>query len=173
MSDEATMDGGHASDMSVELSQQPNSIFRRALLGGYKIQDVEQYTERANQVIENLMEENKELKVKIDSLREGGITMRTALASAVNFSENIADAARRETTHILDSAKAQQQRTDDEEFGTPQTLAQEIEALRTHRDRITSELNNALESHIRLLDSIETNLISEDTLKKVNELLKL
>ena len=159
---------------SVEISQQPSPLFRRALLGGYKVQDVDQYEERTKQIIDSLTEENKALKVKIDELREGGITMRTALASAVNFSENIADAAKRETTHILESARAQQQRMDEEgDLGAPQTLSQEIEALRSHRDRITSELNNALESHIRLLDSIETNLLSDATLKKVNELLKL
>ena len=162
-----------AASNQLEVAQQPNSVFRRALLGGYKTQDVDQYVERSKEALDTLIEENKELKVKIDQLREGSITIRTALASSLKFSENISDAAQRETHTILEQAKAATTRFEQEIKGATGTLANEIEALRAHRDRLTSELNQTLESHIRLLDTIESNSMSESSIAKANELLEL
>ena len=51
------------------------------------------------------------------------------------------------------------------------SLAQEIAALRSQRDRLAAELNASLDSHIRLLSAIETNSIPEIERAKVNSLL--
>lgn len=184
-SEEAIMDHGDyeeipeeveindAASNELEVAQQPNSVFRRALLGGYKPQDVDQYVERSKEALDTLIEENKELKVKIDQLREGSITIRTALSSSLKFSENISEAAQRETSSILEQAKAATTRFEKEIAASTGTLANEIEALRAHRDRLTNELNQTLESHIRLLDTIESNSMSEASIAKANELLEL
>ena len=54
-----------AADMGVETSQSPNSLFRRSLLGGYKVLDVDQYVEKAKEVLDAVIEENKELKTRL------------------------------------------------------------------------------------------------------------
>ncbi|MFP6583730.1 MAG: DivIVA domain-containing protein [Candidatus Hydrogenedentota bacterium] len=188
MSDEATMDNaGDFEDLAegisgmeqdeqgneLEVTQQPNSVFRRALLGGYKTVDVDQYIERSKDVLDTLIEENKALKVKIDQLREGSITIRTALASSLKFSENISDAAKRETKTMLDHSRSSAQRFEEEVSHSNGTLSHGIEAIRSHRDRLTAEVNTTLECHIRLLDTIETNSMTEASRAKANELLEL
>lgn len=157
----------------LEVTQQPNSVFRRALLGGYKTKDVDQYIERSKEALDTLIEENKELKVKVDQLRESSITIRTALASTLKFSENISDTAKRETSNILDHARASAERFREETATLGASLSSEIEALRKHRDRLTTELTTTMESHIRLLDSIESNTLTESSRATANELLEL
>ena len=39
----------------LEVAQQPNSVFRRALLGGYKTKDVDQYVERSKEALDTLI----------------------------------------------------------------------------------------------------------------------
>ncbi|HIA46684.1 MAG TPA: hypothetical protein EYN96_01610 [Candidatus Hydrogenedentes bacterium] len=157
----------------LEVTQQPNSVFRRALLGGYKTKDVDQYIERSKEALDTLIEENKDLKIKIDQLRESSITIRTALASTLKFSENISDTAKRETTTILDNARASADRFRQETASLGASLSSEIEALRKHRDHLTTELTTTMESHIRLLDSIESNTMTESSRATANELLEL
>ena len=157
----------------LEVAQQPNSVFRRALLGGYKTKDVDQYVERSKEALDTLIDENRDLKVKIDQLREGSITIRTALASTLKFSENISETAKRETSSILDNARASAERFQQETATIGASLSSEIEALRKHRDHLTSELNTTMESHIRLLDSIETNTLTDSSRETANELLEL
>ena len=157
----------------LEVTQQPNSVFRRALLGGYKTKDVDQYVERSKDAMDTLIEENKDLKVKIDQLREGSITIRTALASTLKFSENISDTAKRETSTILDNARASAERFQTETASLGASLSSEIEALRKHRDHLTQEVGSTMESHIRLLDSIETNTLTDSSRDTAKELLEL
>jgi cell division septum initiation protein DivIVA len=162
-----------ATSTQLEVAQQPNSVFRRALLGGYKTKDVDQYVERSSEAMDTLIAENKDLKVKIDQLREGSITIRTALASTLRFSENISDTAKRETTTILDHARASAKRFREESATLGASLSSEIEALRKHRDHLTTELSATMESHIRLLDSIDTNSMTDSSRATANELLEL
>ncbi len=157
----------------VEVTQTPSSLFRRALLGGYKTPDVDQYVEKSKEVLDAVIEENRDLKVRIDEMREGSITMRTALSSALKFSENISDSAVREARSILEHAKTQAERYANETAHANGTLAHEIESLRAHRDRLTAELNQTVDSHIRLLDAIETNTLSESSRQKAHDLLEL
>lgn len=187
MSDEAMMDNAGdfeemvegvteidgAKSTGLEVTQQPNSVFRRALLGGYKTKDVDQYIERSKEALDTLIEENKDLKVKIDQLREGSITIRTALASTLKFSENISDTAKRETSNILDHARASADRFREETATLGASLSSEIEALRKHRDHLTTELTTTMESHIRLLDSIESNTLTESSRATAKDLLEL
>jgi len=172
MADEvADIEESHSTGL--EVTQQPNSVFRRALLGGYKTKDVDQYIERSKEVLDTLIEENKGLKVRIDQLRESSITIRTALASTLKFSENISDTAKRETATILDHARASAERFREQTANLGASLSSEIEALRKHRDHLTAELGTTMESHIRLLDSIESNTLTESSRTTAKELLEL
>ena len=157
----------------LEVTQQPSAVFRRALLGGYKTVDVDKYIEQTKELLQNALEENKQLKVKIDELREGSITMKTALASTMKFSENINEAAKRETSSLMENAHHAAKRFEQDSIGLSNSLSKEIDALRLQRDHITAELSATMESHIRLLDTIDMNSMTDETRGIVNDLLEL
>ena len=169
-SDETTEE---SETMDLEITQQPNAVFRRALLGGYKTVDVDNYIEQTKDVLQTALEENKQLKVKIDAMREGSITIKTALSSSLKFSENISDTAKREASSLMENAHHAAKRFEQDSANMSTSLSQEIDALRLQRDRITAELAATLESHIRLLDTIDMNTMTEDNRKKANNLLEL
>lgn len=164
MSEQAAIDNPKAlNESALELTQKPNSIFRRALLGGYKTQDVDHYVERAADVLESLIAENRDYKIRIDELEQAERAMRTALSGALKFSENIADAAKREATSLVQSTAG-----DDAET---LSLAQEIEVIRAQRNRLAAELNATLDSHIRLLDAVESNSMPDSARRKAQDIL--
>ena len=160
-------------ETDLEVTAQPNAVFRRALLGGYKTVDVDNYIEQTKEVLQTTLEENKLLKIKIDALRDGSITMKTALSSSLRFSENISDTARRETASLVENAQHAAKRYEQETANLAGSLSQEIEALRLQRDRISSDLSATMESHIRLLDTIDMNSMSQENRDKANDLLNL
>jgi cell division septum initiation protein DivIVA len=157
----------------LEITQQPSTVFRRALLGGYKTVDVDKYIEKSKKLLQTALEENMQLKVKIDEMREGSITMRTALSSAMKFSENISDTAKREATSLIENAHHAAKRFENDSEGLGNSLSNEIDALRIQRDRITQELGATLESHIRLLDTIDMNSMTDETRGTVKDILDL
>lgn len=172
MSEQAMERPAGLAETAIELTQRPNSIFRRALFGGYKTQDVDHYVERAADVLESLIEENKALKVGVDEQKQREADLRTALASALKFSDHIVAAAKREATTLLENTRERQDEYQATVFpGRTTTLAQEIEALRAQRDRLAAELNAALDSHIRLLTAVETNSMPEMQRARVNMLI--
>lgn len=173
MTDE-TMDATSTGNQTaVELTQTPNSIFRRALIGGYKTHDVDHYVDRAAEALETLIEDNKQLRIQLDEMHQAEIAMRTALASALKFSDGLVDAARRESGAMIENIRIQTKRFDSVDKSAPSTLSQEIEFLRAHRDRLAAELSMTLDSHIRLLDTIESNSMSDASRAKAQQLLEL
>lgn len=171
MSEQALDRPAGLSETAIELTQAPNSIFRRALFGGYKTQDVDHYVERAADVLESLIEENRKLKVEIDDQQQRETDLKTALSSALKFSDHIVAAAKREASTLLQNTQEREQEYAEQSVSGPTTLAQEIEALRAQRDRLAAELNAALDSHIRLLTAVETNSMPETQRTKVNTIL--
>ena len=161
-----------AESTELEVTQQPNAVFRRALLGGYKTVDVDKYIEQTKELLQSAMEENKHLKVKIDEMRTGSITMKTALSSAMKFSENINCTAKREATSLMENAHHAAKRFEQDSAGLHNNLSQEIDALRL-RDRLTTEFSATMESHIRLLDTIDMNSMNDETRETVKDLLDL
>ncbi len=171
MSEQALEQPGALSDTALELTQSPNSIFRRALFGGYKTQDVDHYVERAADVLESLIEENKEFKVQIDAQQLEQVELRTALSSALNFTDHIVAAAKREASALLENSRAREEDYASDAVSPPATLAQEIDILQSQRDRLAAELNAALDSHIRLLSAVESNSLPEIDRARVNSIL--
>ena len=171
MSEQALEQPTTLSENALELTQAPNSIFRRALFGGYKTQDVDHYVERAADVLESLIEENKEHKLQIDTQRLAEVELRTALSSALNFTDHIVAAAKREASALIKNAREREEEYAPSASSPSASLAQEIDALRGQRDRLAAELSAALDSHIRLLSAVESNSIPEIERAKVNSLL--
>jgi cell division septum initiation protein DivIVA len=170
---EQTMDRpAGLTETALELTQRPNSIFRRALFGGYKTQDVDHYVERAADVLESLIDENKRAKVAMDEQKQRETELRTALSSSLRFTDHIVAAAKREASTLLQSTQEREvEYRDQAAVNRPSTLAQEIEALRAQRDRLAAELSASLDSHIRLLTAVETNSMPELQRARVNTLL--
>ena len=164
---------GETESTELEVTQQPNAVFRRALLGGYKTVDVDKYIEQTKEVLQASLEENKQLKIKVDAMRSGSITMKTALSSAMKFSENINSTAKREATSLMENAHHVAKRFEQDSAGLNNNLSQEIDALRLQRDRLTTEFSATLESHIRLLDTIDMNSMTDETRDTVKNLLDL
>jgi len=171
MSEQAMDRPASINETAIELTQAPNSIFRRALFGGYKTADVDHYVERAADVLESLIEENKQYKIAFDDQEQRESELRTALSSALNFTDHIVAAAKREASTMLQNSREREEEYAAEPFSGSRTLAQEIEALRAQRDRLAAELNAALDSHIRLLTAVETNSMPETQRTKVNSML--
>lgn len=172
MSEQAMDRPSGLAETAIELTQRPNSIFRRALFGGYKTQDVDHYVERAADVLEALIGENQALKVDVDGQKQRETDLRTALASALKFTDHIVAAAKREAATLLENTRDREEEYQAVPFtGRTTTLAQEIEALRAQRDRLAAELNAALDSHIRLLTAVETNSMPEMQRARVNNLI--
>ncbi len=172
MSEQAIERPAGLAETAIELTQRPNSIFRRALFGGYKTQDVDHYVERAADVLESLIEENKALKVDVDDQKQRETDLRTALSSALKFTDHIVAAAKREAATLLENTREREEEYQAHAFtGRSTTLAQEIEALRAQRDRLAAELNAALDSHIRLLTAVETNSMPETQRVRVNAII--
>lgn len=146
-----------ADDRGLALSQVPNSAFRRSLLGGYKVADVDRYIERAEEVLEKLVAENRQLKVEMDTLQQRDMEMHNAVDIAERFSRKIVAAAKRETAALLDMHHGSLPSVPLTESRDPDSLDAQIEALKGHRERLTSELNSALEAHTRLLETIQFN----------------
>lgn len=171
MSEQAIEQTVPLSETALELTQAPNSIFRRALFGGYRTNDVDHYVGRAADVLESLIEENKDFKIELDSQQQRDDDFRTALSSALNFTDHIVSAARREASALLKNTREREEEYSGQTASTPSNLAQEIDALRSQRDRLAAELSDALDSHIRLLTAVETNSMTEIGRARVNALL--
>lgn len=171
MSEQALEHPASLSETAIELTQAPSSIFRRALFGGYKTQDVDHYVERAADVLESLIEENKEARVQLDATSQKEVELQTTLSSTLKFSDHIVSAARREATSLLQNSREREEEYASASSAPAATLAQEIEALRVQRDRLAAELNAALDSHIRLLTAVETNSMTEINRAKANALI--
>lgn len=171
MSEQAMERPAGLAETALELTQRPNSIFRRALFGGYKTQDVDHYVERAADVLESLIDENKRARVALDDQKQRETELRTALSSSLRFTDHIVAAAKREASTLLASSQEREMEYREQSIaGRPSTLAQEIEALRAQRDRLAAELSATLDSHIRLLTAVETNSMPELQRTRVNTL---
>ena len=109
MSEQALEHPVALNETAIELTQAPNSIFRRALFGGYKTQDVDHYVERAADVLESLIEENKDYRVEADAREQVEIEMRTALSSVLKFTDHIVAAAHREAGTLLQNSREREE----------------------------------------------------------------
>ena len=114
MSEQAMERPTGLAETALELTQRPNSIFRRALFGGYKTQDVDHYVERAADVLESLIEENKRARVALDDQKRPYYRAQRALglarvgrpAEAVTEAEHLAGSPNLDTNTLYALAGA-------------------------------------------------------------------
>lgn len=132
--------------------------FRRALIGGYAMEDVDDFVEDAaehvhelTQQIEDAESEKAALERKVNQSREVEATLRDALVNAHKYTENIVDSAKREADAIRERARAELERARLEAAQLPERLSREVRQLEEQRDRLRNELEAILETHRNLL----------------------
>lgn len=135
--------------------------FKRVTMGGYRPEDVDQLLERVADVMENLNEQVRRLKIENESLRErlaeqraSENVMREALVSTQRTSESIIEAARRQADAIIGEAKAERARIRADQARVPESIENEIRLLRQQRERFRTQFLSVLETHRRLLDDL-------------------
>ncbi len=135
--------------------------FKRVTMGGYRPEDVDQLLERVADVMENLNEQVRRLKIENESLRErlaeqraSENVMREALVSTQRTSESIIEAARRQADAIIGDAKAERARIRADQARVPESIENEIRLLRQQRERFRTQFLSVLETHRRLLDDL-------------------
>ena len=131
-----------------------NHGFKRAAVGGYRPEDVDALLYRVADVLESLIQQNREFKEKdeeqrglLKEYREREKTLHTVLESSQKLGDTIIQAAKREAKVVLDEARLKASR-----LSTPAGLSHEILLLKQQRDRLRNELMSILETHRRLLD---------------------
>jgi len=144
--------------------------FKRVAMGGYRPEEVDDLLERVADVMENLNEQVRRLKVENESLRErlaeqraSENVMREALVSTQRTSESIIEAARRQADAMIEEAKAERARIRADQARVPETLDNEIRLLRQQRERFRTQFLSLLETHRRLLDDLVPPLDPESS----------
>ena len=135
-----------------------NQPFRRAVFGGYKMDEVDAFLNRAADQLESLLEQlrllkaqNEEQKGRIEEYRQMEGTLRSALISSQKFGEDTVDAARREAQALVEEARAIQAKAEAEAARLPEALSQEIRLLTDKRERLRAEILAILDTHRALL----------------------
>jgi cell division initiation protein len=134
--------------------------FRRKLLGGYDRREVEGFLERVADVLEDLINEIRALKLaqqdqkaQIEQYREMEASLRQALASSQRFADDTLAAARRESESILEEARLKRAQMELDAQRLPESLARDVQLLEQQRSRLRMELIAVLETHRKLLDT--------------------
>lgn len=138
-----------------------NQDFKRALLGGYEIKEVDTFLERVADIIEHLIDQIRYLREKvdeqratIDEYREIEKTLRSALVSSQKFSEDILASAKREAESLIEEARLKKAQAQLAAAKLPRKLARDIHVLEQQRSRMRREMLAILETHKNLLDSL-------------------
>jgi cell division initiation protein len=133
-------------------------VFKRAMMGGYDARDVDEFIERIADVLEQLLRQTQELKTQneeyrkqVDEFREIESTLRNALVTSQKFGESAIEAARREASLILEEARIERKRVENEAAELPARIAAEVRGLVEQREHLRAELSAILATHQTLL----------------------
>jgi cell division initiation protein len=136
-----------------------NYEFSRSITGGYSRQEVDAFLARIADVLENLIQQNRDLKAQLaqqkeelDEHRQMEETLRNALVTSQKFGENLIESAKREASLLIEAARLEKSRIDAENARLPILLAQEINHLQDQRDRLRADIRAILSSHEALLN---------------------
>ena len=137
-----------------------NYDFSRSIVGGYSPNEVDGVLARVADVLENLIQQIRDLKAQlaeqkeeIEKHRQMEETLRNALVTSQKFGENLIEAAKREASLLIEAARIEKARIDNENARLPVLLAQEITHLQDQRDRLRADIRAILASHEALLDN--------------------
>jgi len=135
--------------------------FKRAAVGGYNTNDVDDFLERVADAFEQLIQQVRSLKEEIeqqrerlDEYRQMEASLRNALVSTQKFGEDLIESAKREAHLLLEEARMKRTQAQIEASKVPVALSQDILILEQQRHRLRVEMMAILETHRNLLDSL-------------------
>jgi len=148
--------------LGVELAITPSDIcsqdFKRAIMGGYDPDHVDDFLERTANAMDHLMrrvyglkEKNDELTASIAEYREIEDSLRKTLLDTQKLNEDLLESAKREAKIIVDEAHLEKSRIEMEITSMPEKISQEMSALEQQRDRLRMEILAVLETHKSLI----------------------
>ncbi|HOJ34128.1 MAG TPA: DivIVA domain-containing protein [Candidatus Hydrogenedentes bacterium] len=148
-------------DQVISPSELLHPPFRRSFFGGYKRSDVDSLLKRAADAIETLISHVHDLKTeterqkeRLEEYRQIEMTLRNALVSSQQFSENLIAAAKREAELLREEANLQKKQILAEASKLPEQLATTLETLNRQKQRMRQEMLALLDAHRRLLDTL-------------------
>jgi cell division initiation protein len=138
-----------------------NHEFKKTTVGGYKPDEVDEFMERVADVLESLIEQVRALKQdnaqqdeRLEEYRQMEQTLRSALVSSQEFSQNVLESARHEANAIMEEARAKRAAADLQVTRIAEELTQEIRQLKEQRDRLKQDLLSVLAVHRQLIEDM-------------------
>lgn len=148
-------------DIALTPSDLYNAELKTNLFGGYSKNQVDALLERAADVLEILINRNKQLKQtneeqkeELSKLHDMEASLRSALVSSQKMSENIIDAARLQADALLAEAKLARAQAVFRMEQLPDSLRAEIRRLMEARDLLRDDIAAVLKSHEGLIKRI-------------------
>lgn len=138
--------------------------FRKASIGGYKPEDVDNFIDDVEQSYQELLDEKErlldkvnELKKKIEGYHEEEGCIRSALVNA----QKIADASVREARHkaeiILRDASVKAEKIIDSADGKITAQKREMDKLKKEVEKFRSNLLDSYKEHLKLIQSLPSS----------------
>lgn len=135
-----------------------NYEFSRSIMGGYSPNQVDGFLARVADVLENLIQQIRDLKAQLaaqkeelDDHRQMEETLRNTLVTSQKFGENLIESAKREASLLIETARLEKPRIEAENARLPVILAREITHLQDQRDRLRADIRAILAAHEALL----------------------
>jgi cell division initiation protein len=141
-----------------------NREFRRAVVGGYRTGEVDDFCEEAADTIRRLHARVQELEAECAQQREALDThhhmeesLRSALVTSQKMGKDIVETARREADSLIEAARQERGRVELERDRLRARLEDDLQTLESRRKQLRDELRAILETHVRLLDEVEAD----------------
>jgi cell division initiation protein len=135
--------------------------FRKAVVRGYDVQDVDGYLQRLADTLDMLIgrlrqttRENDDLKQQVEDYRQMEDSFRSALVASQRLSETIVENARREAEVLVETARVEKIRLQAEAALLPPALKEEIAELREIRNTLRVGLASFLDTQRAVLERV-------------------
>ena len=149
------------------LEVQNHQFTRR--FNGLDGEEVETFLKLVADDYENVLRDNERLKDTVHQLEKrnseltsGEQVLRETLVSAQSMAEKLRETAVAESKALLSASEIRAERIVDASHRRAATLTWEIRELRSMRTRYASALRSTIDTHVAMIDSLES---AEDTTK--------
>jgi len=150
------------------LEVQNHQFTRR--FNGLDGEEVETFLKLVADDYENVQRDNERLKDTVHQLEKrnselasGEQVLRETLVSAQSMAEKLRETAVAESEALLSASEIRAERIVDASHRRAATLTWEIRELRSMRTRYASALRSTIDTHVAMIDSLES---AEDTTEK-------
>ena len=138
-----------------------NAELRTVIIGGYDKIEVDALLERAANVLEFTIEENRRLRAELDEQKallkqhqEMELTLRNAIISAHKAGETMIESSRAQAQALIEEARLERAHARYQAEELPEALRSEVRSLRDQRDRLRADIEAVLGAHGALLQRL-------------------